>query len=237
MSWPAAEVLPTIVDFVDLGVARVGFVAGGVLEALGLGLPGVVAMWVVGPVPCDLVGWGTAAPTDPLVGLGAAEATDPVEGLGGAEGAELGFVMSKDVTTLLWPAFRVHGASPASVMVPVAFFARRWRVRLPAVTVPWPGWLKVRVVAPAVAVTLKGPDAGTPVVAMWKGTVTSKSSCGAATWALASTVPPRVFMPTLLSHWVKLAPTVATALTAMGLLGAPTATEFGMSEWISAVKG
>ncbi|KIZ19645.1 hypothetical protein SNA_00175 [Streptomyces natalensis ATCC 27448] len=92
-------------------------------------------------------------------------------------------------------------------------------------------------VALAVAVTLKGPDAGTLVAAMRKGTVTSKSFCGAATWALASTVPPRVFMPALASHWVKPAPTVATALTVMVLLGAPTATDFGMSESISAVNG
>lgn len=243
-SWPAAEGLGTIAGSVDLdlGVGREEFVTGvgrealG-LEALGLGLPGVVAPPSAGPAPSDIVGPGTAAPTAPVVGLGAAEATGPVEGGGVAEGTELGFVTSKDVTTLLWSAFRVHGASPCSTRVPVAFFARRWRVRPPAVTVPLPGWLKVREVALAVAVTLKGPDAGTLAVAMRKGTVTSKSSCGAATWALASTVPPRVFMPALASHWVKLAPTVATAWTAMTLLGVPTATECGMSDSISAVNG
>ncbi|KIZ19644.1 hypothetical protein SNA_00170 [Streptomyces natalensis ATCC 27448] len=139
MSCPAAELLPTIVGSVDLGVARVGFVTVGVLEALGLGLPGVAALSFAGPAPCDIVGLGTAAPTDPVVGLGVVEAADPVEGLGVVEGAGLGVVMSKDATTSLWPAFRVHGASPASVTVPLAFFARRWRVRPPAVTAPLPG--------------------------------------------------------------------------------------------------
>ncbi|PNE36616.1 hypothetical protein AOB60_41970 [Streptomyces noursei] len=233
MSWPAAEGLGTIVGSVGLGVGRGEFVTGVGLEALGLGLPGVVALSFAGLVPADTAGLGTATPTDPVVGRGVAEVADPVEGLGVSEGTGLGFVMSKDATTLLWPGFRVHCVSPPSATVPAAFFARRWRVRPPAVTVPLPGWLKVRVVALAVAVTLKGPDAGTLVVAMRKGTATSKSSCGAATWALASTVPPRVFMPALASHWVKPAPTVATALTVMVLLGAPTATEFGMPELIS----
>ncbi|WEB44395.1 hypothetical protein MOV08_37270 [Streptomyces yunnanensis] len=237
VSGPSVEALLTIVGSVDLGVAWVGCVTDGALEALGLGSPGVIALWVVGPVvPADADGLGTATPTDPVVGLGVAEAADPVEGLGVAEGPELGFVTSKDATTLLWPGLRVHGASPLSTRPPVAFDATRWRVRSPAVTVPLPGWLKVRVVAPAVAVTLKEPDAGTSVVAMWKGTVRSKSSCGAATWALVSTVPPRVFIPTMASHRVKLAPTVATALTAMGVLGAPTATESGIPDSISAVN-
>ncbi|GGX25486.1 hypothetical protein O1M07_05020 [Streptomyces albulus] len=237
MSGPSAEALPTIAGSVDLGFARVECVTGGALEALGLGLPDVIALWVVGPVvPSDTDGLGTATPTDPVVGLGVAEAADPDEGLGVAEGAELGFVTSKDATTLLWPGFRVHGASPCSTRPPLAFDATRWRVRPPAVIVPLPGWLKVGVVALAVAVTLKEPDAGTLAGAMWKGTVTSKSSCGTATWALASTVPPRVFIPAMASHRVKLAPTVATALTVRVLLGAPTATEFGMPDSTSTVN-
>ncbi|PNE37773.1 hypothetical protein AOB60_26465 [Streptomyces noursei] len=176
MSCPAVEGLPAIAGSVGLGVGRVERVTGVGLETLGRGLPGLITLSFAGPAPSDTAGWGTAALIDPGVGLGVAEPTDPVEGLGVTEGTELGFVMSKDVTTSLWPAFGVHGASARSATLPVAFFARRWRERPPAVTVPLPGWLKVRVVALAVAVTLKGPDAGTLVVAMWKGTFTSKSS-------------------------------------------------------------
>ncbi|KUL51957.1 hypothetical protein ADL22_05815 [Streptomyces sp. NRRL F-4489] len=250
MFCPVAGASPARAASVGLGAARLGFRTVGVLEAPGFGLPDVaVALRVAGPVSADVVGGGTAASMDPVVGLGAAapidpvvggavaEGGDPVEWLGVAEPAEPGFVMAKDATTLLWPGFRVHGASPLSARLPVAFFPRRWRVRPPAVIRPLPGWLKACVVALPVAVTLNGPDAGTLVVAIRKGTVTSKSSCGAATWAFASTVPPRVFRPAVASHWVKLAPTVATALTVMVLPGVPTATAFGMSAVIFAVNG